>query len=121
MIFLLTAGLCHAQDSSAFICFYPGENVPQFPGGDGAFVKYLEDSTRYPPEAKAMHKEGTVYIGFAVAGDGSIGEVYVRKGVPGAKALDEEALRVVSGMPDWTALWADRFHCGHKRFTRCST
>jgi protein TonB len=44
--------------------------------------------------------EGVVYISFVVERDGSIGSTEVLRGVGGG--CDEEALRVVRAMPDWS-------------------
>lgn len=77
------------------------EEMPTFPGGSGAFQKYLQDNIRYPDSARFAGKEGTVYVSFDVLKDGKIDSVKLVRGVPGAPELGAEALRVISAMPDW--------------------
>jgi protein TonB len=51
---------------------------------------------------KEQGKDGTVYIYFEVAKDGTIGNVKTQKGVAGAPGLGKEAERVIRAMPPWT-------------------
>jgi protein TonB len=76
------------------------EVMPKFPGDSGAYEKYLLDNVKYPKKEKTWGKQGTVYVSFTVARDGSITNAYVKKS-SGYDALDQEALRVISGMPKW--------------------
>lgn len=75
--------------------------MPQFPGGDMALYKYLNDSLRYPPMAYENRIDGDVKIGFVVAKDGSIEQVEIM-GKKRGWGLDEEAIRLVAAMPRWT-------------------
>lgn len=77
------------------------EEMPTFPGGSGAFEMYLQNNIRYPDSARFAGKEGTVYVSFDVLKDGKIDSVKLVRGVPGAPELGTEAVRVISGMPDW--------------------
>jgi protein TonB len=77
------------------------EEMPQFKGGEAAFQKYLVDNIRYPQMEKEQGKEGTVYVYFEVAKDGTVGNVKTVKGVPGAPGLQKEAERVIKSMPPW--------------------
>ncbi|MCL2131535.1 MAG: energy transducer TonB [Lentimicrobiaceae bacterium] len=72
---------------------------PEFPGGEDARIKFLQENTVYPEEAKEQGIEGRVMIGFIVEKDGSLSNIEVIRGVH--PLLDEEALRVVKTMPDW--------------------
>lgn len=76
------------------------EQMPSFPGGDEALMKYLHDHIRYPAVARENGIQGTVVVQFIVSPDGSISNV---KTVGAAKGggLEEEAVRVVKGMPKW--------------------
>lgn len=78
------------------------EEMPEFPGGQAEFQKYLATNIHYPDSAKKYGREGTVYIYFEVSKDGSIGNVICKRGVPGAPELAEEAIRVIAEMPNWT-------------------
>ena len=76
------------------------EDMPQYPGGDEARIKFLIDNMRYPQTAKDNGIQGTVYITFIVETDGSVSNVKVLRGM--GSGLEEEAMRVVNLMPKWT-------------------
>ncbi len=75
------------------------ENAPEFPGGDEARIKYLQENIQYPKEAKEAGIQGTVFVTFVVEKDGRITNVKVLRGVGGG--LDEESVRVIRNMPRW--------------------
>jgi len=77
------------------------EEMPQFPGGQEAFVKYLAKNIKYPLKEKEAKVEGKVFVTFIVEKDGTITNVKVLKGVPDGQGLDAEAVRVISSMPGW--------------------
>lgn len=72
----------------------------EFPGGQIALNKFINDSLQYPEVAKKNKEEGRIYVGFIVEGDGSITDVQILKS-SGFKLLDEEAIRLVKTMPKW--------------------
>ncbi len=76
------------------------EQMPEFPGGQEAMFAYIGKELKYPKEAIDRGIEGAVFIQFVVERDGSIGEVKVLRGIGGG--CDEEAVRVVQGMPKWS-------------------
>lgn len=75
------------------------ENMPAFPGGEEAMFKYLGQNIKYPETAVNAGIQGTVYLTFVVDTNGSIRDAHVLRGIGGG--CDEEALRVVNGMPLW--------------------
>jgi TonB family protein len=76
------------------------EVMPEFPGGMEALIEYLGTNIEYPDQAKKDGIEGKVFVNFIVEKDGSIGDTKVIRGIGGG--CEEEAIRVVSQMPDWT-------------------
>lgn len=76
------------------------EQMPMFPGGDGALMGYLRDNIHYPTVAAENGVQGRVVVGFVVERDGSITDVNILRGVD--PSLDREAMRVVKSMPKWT-------------------
>jgi len=91
-----------APDSTGQETYAFAEEMPQFPGGQAEFNKYLQMNVHYPDSAKKYGREGTVYIYFEVAKDGRIESVFCKRGVAGAPELTLEAIRVIQGMPNWT-------------------
>lgn len=81
--------------------FQFAEEMPDFPGGNDSFKKYINDNLRYPQDAKEANKQGTVYVSFVVRTDGSVTDVRVARGVSGAPSLDKEAVRLISESPKW--------------------
>ena len=76
------------------------EQMPQFPGGDAALLKFLSSHINYPPMAAENNVQGKVILQFVVEKDGHIGEVVIARSVD--KDLDKEATRVVKSLPKFT-------------------
>lgn len=75
------------------------EQMPQFPGGEAALMKYISDHLKYPPVAMENNIQGRVVIQFVVTKTGKIGEVKVARSKD--PDLDKEAVRVVKTLPDF--------------------
>lgn len=75
------------------------ENQPEFPGGNGAMMKFLSENINYPVIAQENGIQGRVICNFVVERDGSITDVQVVRGVD--PSLDREAMRVIKQMPRW--------------------
>jgi len=76
------------------------EQMPRYPGGEAALMKYLGANIRYPEDAAKNNIEGRVVLQFVVEADGSIGEVKVVRSVD--PSLDAEAVRVIKSIPKFT-------------------
>lgn len=77
------------------------ESMPDFPGGDAARIKYLNENIKYPQMARESGIQGRVFVTFVVEKDGSVTDVRVLRGIGGG--CDEEAIRVIKNMPKWDA------------------
>ena len=75
------------------------EQMPKFPGGDAALMKYLSENIKYPVVAQENGVQGRVTVSFVVERDGSITDVKIVRSVD--PSLDREAQRVVRSMPKW--------------------
>lgn len=75
------------------------EQMPSFPGGPSALMKYLSENVRYPVVAQENGVQGRVVVSFVVEKDGHITDVKVVRSVD--PSLDKEAARVVKSMPSW--------------------
>ncbi len=87
----------HVEETKVFTVV---EQMPMFPGGDGALMSYLANNIHYPTVAAENGVQGRVVVGFVVERDGSISDVKILRGVD--PSLDREAMRVVKNMPHWT-------------------
>lgn len=73
------------------------EQMPTFPGGEAALLKYVNSHIKYPAIAQEQEISGVVTLRFVVNEDGSVGNVTVAKSLE--KHCDEEAVRVVKTLP----------------------
>lgn len=75
------------------------ESEAEFKGGRTALVKFVSDNLKYPNQARRMGIEGKVFLSAVIEKDGSVTNVQVLKGI--GAGCDEEAVRVVSKLPNW--------------------
>lgn len=75
------------------------DEMPAFPGGEEAMMKYIFNEIKYPAVARQHFLSGLVVIGFIVNKDGSLSDFKIKRGID--PSLAEEALRVIKTMPNW--------------------
>lgn len=76
------------------------DEMPEFPGGTAALMKFLSENVNYPDACKKEGVEGTVYIGFVIDEQGNATNLKVLKSPD--DRLSANALEVLSKMPQWT-------------------
>lgn len=76
------------------------EELPIFPGGIPALMKYLEQSVLYSGAAQRRKVEGMVEISFIVEIDGTLTHIQIDKSADAA--LNRAVLTAVERMPKWT-------------------
>jgi TonB family protein len=75
------------------------EEMPEFPGGNEAMMKFITENIKYPETAKTDKTQGMVIVKFVVKSNGKIDNARIARSVH--SALDAEALRVINAMPEW--------------------
>ena len=75
------------------------EQMPEFPNGQAALLKWIADNIKYPAIAEENGIQGRVVCTFIVERDGSITDVQVARSID--PSLDKEAVRVLKKMPKW--------------------
>ena len=75
------------------------EQMPQFPGGEEALMKYLSSHAQMPQTEEKIDRRVAI-MQFVVEADGSIGEVKVVRSV--SPEFDAEAIRVIKSLPKFT-------------------
>ena len=70
-----------------------------YPGGPGAWMRYLNKTFRYPQEAQDNEIQGTVVVQFIVDKAGVVSDV---EAISGPKELRDEAVRVIKKSGSWT-------------------
>ena len=76
------------------------EQMPIYPGGEGALMKYIAEHVRYPSAAQDQGIQGVVLLRFVVTGSGEVGDVQILKSLD--PSCDREAIRVVKSLPRFT-------------------
>lgn len=86
------------------------DQMPRFAGCESAenkdacasekLFKFIADNMKYPEEARKAGVEGMAVVKFIVGEDGAVSDVGVLKSLN--TLCDEEAMRVVRAMPNWT-------------------
>lgn len=74
---------------------------PEFIGGSGAMVSYLQENLKYPKDLAKQKLEAKVYVKFVVSKSGKVKDVSILRGSEHI-AFNQEATRVISNMPNWT-------------------
>jgi TonB family protein len=87
------------KDKTAKDAFVVVEEMPEFPGGKDAMAAWIIANLKYPAEAVKAKITGKVYVNFIVSSTGNVKNVVISKSV--SPLLNEEAIRVISSMPDW--------------------
>lgn len=75
------------------------ETFPQFPGGHIALVEYLSKNIKFPKSKEKEDVRVRVVTTFTVDKDGSITDAKIVRSQ--GEVFDNEALRVINGMPKW--------------------
>jgi protein TonB len=78
------------------------EELPKFPGGQDAMMKFISDYLVYPEKAKKNDVQGEVKLKFVVVSTGHIKDIFVIGKERYGYGLEEEAIRVIRNMPRWT-------------------
>lgn len=74
--------------------YYIADQMPEYPGGIEAMLKYIESNIQYPREALTQKVQSRVYVQFVVNKNGKVSQAEISRG--SHPLLDKEAIRVVS-------------------------
>ena len=88
-----------ASAPAAPTVYFTADQMPAFPGGDAALLKFLSSKLNYPSAALDRNLSGKVYLTFTVDPEGRLLNPRVVRGL--GFGLDDEALRLVRLMPWW--------------------
>ena len=96
---IVVKGVAKPSDNVTGDVYEVVEQMPEFPGGMAGLMQYITKNLRYPEEAKAKGIQGRVTVRVVVNTEGKVTNAEVLRSVD--PALDAEALRVASSLPDW--------------------
>ena len=75
------------------------EQLPEFPGGQAAFIDWLTKKLRHPAPNSRYSQKNVVLASFVVEIDGSVSNIAIVE--PAAPIFNNEVLRVLKLMPKW--------------------
>ncbi len=75
------------------------EELPEFPGGAGAFMKWITANLKYPKTAQDRKIEGRVVVSFIVDRDGTVKSLRLEKSTD--RILGTEVIKTMGRMPKW--------------------
>ncbi|MDB5121121.1 MAG: Protein TonB [Sphingobacteriales bacterium] len=75
------------------------EVLPEFPGGQAGFGKYIQKNFNYSPMAREQGVSGKVIVSFVVEKDGSLTDIKVLRDL--GLGTGQEAARVLKSSPKW--------------------
>ncbi len=96
---IVVKGVAKPSDNVTGDVYEAVEQMPEFPGGMAGLMQYITKNLRYPEEAKVKGIQGRVTVRVVVNTEGKVTNAEVLRSVD--PALDAEALRVASSLPDW--------------------
>lgn len=76
------------------------EQMPVFPGGDAALLKYISENLHYPSISQENGTQGKCIVRFVVTETGSVGDVQLLTHVD--TYCDREAVRVIQSLPKFS-------------------
>ncbi len=75
------------------------QQLPEFPGGQSAFIEWLTQRLRHPSNMKNVYTKHPVLASFIIEEDGSVSNISIVESV--SPSFDNEVLRVLKLMPKW--------------------
>jgi periplasmic protein TonB len=78
------------------------QEMPKFPGGDQKLLEYIQKHINYPAIARENGISGRITVRFVVDENGKVSMANVPKGMGIGGGCDEEAVRVINTLPEWT-------------------
>ena len=71
----------------------------EFPGGQVALLRYINEHVKYPASAVKAGLQGMVIVRFVVERDGSVGDATVTKSL--SPDCDKESIRLIQSLPNF--------------------
>ena len=81
------------------------EVMPQYPGGEKEFYRFMAMRLKYPVPALKAEKEGLVDCTITIGQNGQVGPIQVTESAD--PALEAEVIRVLRQMPAWEPAMLD--------------
>lgn len=102
LAFFCLSGQAQSPEGEENTAFVRVEQMPEFPGGQGEMMKFIQKNLVFPESAIKNETYGKCYARFIVKQDGSLSNIEIIKGVPACRECDAEVINMISAMPKWT-------------------
>jgi TonB family protein len=79
--------------------YHEVEEMPKYPGGQEALMKYIAMNLRYPIDAHKAQTQGRVILQMVIDEQGNVTSPSIIRSV--SPSIDAEAIRVIMSMPQW--------------------
>ena len=102
LIYNDTLDMCYQGDTLAKCyeeVYIPPTKKAEFPGGQDALYKFLNENVQYPEFCVENNIQGKVFVNFLVEKNGKLSNIKIQRGVH--KLFDDEVIRLVKLMPNW--------------------
>jgi protein TonB len=76
----------------------PHQRESKFPGGERAWMNFLQVNLEYPAKAKRKNIQGIVVVQFIVNTDGSLTDI---QAISGPEELKQAAMNTIKKSPNW--------------------
>lgn len=81
--------------------YFPGDHPAAYPGGKGDLYRFMKNNLTYPYKARRKKISAAVSATFVIDRNGLVTDIKMEN--PPVEFIDEEVIRVIGLMPDWTA------------------
>ncbi len=96
----LHPGIEGPEKAKSELPLYLQNYKPQFPGGEKALGKFVQDKLEYPSQARKYGEETDIAVYFRIEADGSISDIRIDDN--SGLGFVESATALMRQMPNWT-------------------
>jgi len=76
--------------------------MPEFPGGEQEYQKFIASNLKYPTDARKQGIEGIVYVQYIVNVDGTLSDIKIVPGKGLIPSCDQAVIDVLKKSPNWS-------------------
>jgi protein TonB len=102
-IFLFNAlfGMSQSDTSDSAIPATAVEVFPEYPGGEGAMMKYIANNLELPKDDIYEYNGGKIHVRFTINTQGKVVDIIILNSTHFSENVKEAIIDVFEKMPDW--------------------
>ena len=103
LIFLLNAmfGMSQSDTSDSTIPAIAVEVFPEYPGGEGAMMKYIANNLELPKDDYYKYDGGKIHVRFTINTHGKVVDIIILNSTHFSENVQEAIIDVFEKMPAW--------------------